>query len=354
MAGAPLITVVIPVFQVEAYLADCLDSILAGAGDGVEVIAVEDRSPDSCGRMLDDYAQRDPRVQVVHLATNVGLGRARNAGLARARGEYVWFVDSDDWLPDGALAAVTARLRATRPDVLIVDHVEVSVDGRSSRAGWPAAVDPAAPPAPLERRPDLLRLPLSTSACTKVVRRDLLTRSGLRFPPGWYEDVAYAYPLLLAAERVDVLERVCYCYRRRDGGAITRSVSAHHFDVFEQYARMWAWLDRAGTGEALRPEIFRLMIDHLLVIAGNDRRVPPALRRAFFRQVAVEYRRRMPPRGYRPPGGAGGVRHRLVSRDAYPAYAVLRLAWRMGRRGRRPAPVGAPQRYQPVAGTRLR
>ncbi|HEY8471045.1 MAG TPA: glycosyltransferase family 2 protein, partial [Natronosporangium sp.] len=103
-----LLTVVVPVYQVEPYLTRCLDSILAeaGAGDMVEVVAVDDASPDRSGELLDAYARRDPRVRVLHLATNVGLGRARNAGLARARGEYVWFVDSDDWLPAGTIPAV--------------------------------------------------------------------------------------------------------------------------------------------------------------------------------------------------------------------------------------------------------
>jgi glycosyltransferase involved in cell wall biosynthesis len=112
--GLPLISVIIPVYDVAAYLPECLDSILGPGGD-IEVIAVDDASPDGCGALLADRAAADPRLHVIHLAVNGGPGAARNAGLARATGQYVWFVDADDRLADGALAAVRAALRG-RPD----------------------------------------------------------------------------------------------------------------------------------------------------------------------------------------------------------------------------------------------
>jgi CDP-glycerol glycerophosphotransferase len=355
---APLLTVVVPVHGVEPYLRRCLDSVLAGAGTEVEVVAVDDRSPDGCGAILDRYAAGDCRVRVARLATNVGLGRARNAGLARARGEYVWFVDGDDWLPPGTLPAVLRRLLATRPDVLMVDHVEVFDGGRTRPGTLGRDAGDLAVPFRLAQHPRLLRLAQCASACTKVVRRGFLEEIGLRFHPGWYEDCAYSYPLLMAAHRLDVLDRVCYSYRQRATGGITRTVSPRHFDVFEQYQRLFAVVDRhAAAYDAFRPELFRLMVNHLLVIAGSERRLPPPLRRAFFRQAAQRYRQWLPPQGYDVPGGVAGLKHRLLRRDAYPAYAALRLAYRVaGLRGRlasaQPDAVAAPavvQRPAPAA-----
>jgi CDP-glycerol glycerophosphotransferase len=345
----PLLSVVVPVHRVERYLAECLDSILAGAGDQVEVVAVDDASPDSCGALLDGYARRDPRVRVVHLATNVGLGRARNAGLDRATGEYVWFVDSDDRLPAAAVPAVAGALRRTRPDVLLVGHARLHPDGRV--ASPPEAALPVLPgPVRLVDRPDLLARPLATSACTMLVRREFLAGTGLRFPPGWYEDCAYAHPLLLAAERIGTLDRVCYHYRERDDGAITRSVSGRHFDIFDQYDRMWARLAAAPGHVALRPELFRRMIDHLLVVAGNEHRLPPGQRRAFFDRIVAQYRRRLPDQGYPVPGGVTGLKHRLVRRNAYLGYAGLRLLWRaVGARQRPAGPAGAAPAAQPAS-----
>lgn len=362
----PRLSVVVPAYGVEAYLPECLESILAEPVPGLEVVVVDDHSPDRSGEIADRYARRDPRVRVLHLAANVGLGRARNAGLERAGGAYLWFVDGDDWLPAGAVAAVAARLAATRPDVLAVDHVEVFPDGRI-RPGTPAGVLAGVPapapgsgsqlgpapgsgsrsdpePGPLGQRPQLLRL--AHSACTKVVRRDLLNELDLRFPPGWYEDSGYTHPLLLAAARIDVLDRVCYAYRRRGAGAITGSVSPRHFEVFAQYARMWGAVDAAGgRHERFRPDLFRVMVDHLLVIAGNDHRLPARLRREFFRRLVREYRDRLPAGGYPVPGGLAGLKHRLVRWNAYRPYAALRLGRRVAGRLRtavHPAPATAP------------
>src|SRR5262249_16982321 len=132
-----LISVVVPVYGIEDYLPDCLDSLLGGtakvgpSGPAIEVIAVDDASPDGSGRILDARSARDPRLTVVHLASNAGPGNARNIGLTRATGRYVWVVDGDALLPAGALAAVAERLLRDRPDVLLIDYEERYPGGRT-------------------------------------------------------------------------------------------------------------------------------------------------------------------------------------------------------------------------------
>src|SRR5690348_15093985 len=112
-AGEPLISVILAVRGVAEYLPGCLDSIL-GQPDppgGVEVIAVDDASPDDCWAILDARAAADPRLRVVHLPGQAGPGAARMRGLAEATGAHVWFADPDDLLTEGSLAAVADRLR---------------------------------------------------------------------------------------------------------------------------------------------------------------------------------------------------------------------------------------------------
>lgn len=121
---------IVAVHRVQGYLRQCLDSILGQSFTDLELIAVDDGSTDHCAAVLDEYAARDPRIRVIHLEHNVGLGPARNVGLDYAAGEYVWFVDGDDWLAEGAVRAVVRRLRETEPDVLIVDYARVFWDGR--------------------------------------------------------------------------------------------------------------------------------------------------------------------------------------------------------------------------------
>lgn len=345
-----LLTVVVPVYAVEGYLHQCLDSIRAGLTEAenaqVEVIAVDDASPDSCGALLDAYAERHGDLRVLHLPANVGLGLARNAGLAEARGRYVWFVDSDDRLPEGSVRAVLERLRRTEPDVLLVDHLRVHEDGRQT----PDASSPL-----LAGSPTLERLlGLQHTAWNRIMRREFLAEHDLRFPPGWYEDVAFSNPVLIAAGRIDVLDRVCYHYRIGRAGAITDTRSARHFEAFEQYERLHRWLDTFGADHAVRVRVFTLMISHLIVVVGNESRVHPAHRRAFFRRIAELYRRHRPA-GYLPPGGLPGIKHRLVAANSYSAYSALRAGYRVaGRRRRSPEQTPAvspdlsstPQRVQ--------
>ena len=126
----PLISVVIPVHGVEDYLDRCLDSILGEPATSLEVIAVDDASPDGCGAIL--AARHDPRLRVISTPAAVGPGPARDLGAKEAMGEYVWFVDGDDELAEGALPAVAEALTRLEPDVLIVDFENLYPDGTTS------------------------------------------------------------------------------------------------------------------------------------------------------------------------------------------------------------------------------
>ncbi len=204
----PFLSVIIPVYGVQGYLRECLDSVLDQRFDDFEVIAIDDNSPDHCGRILDEYAERDPRMRVVHLDHNIGNGHARNLGLARAAGEYVWFVDSDDRLATGAIPAVVEALRRSDPQVLLVDHVRVSALGEFAHQGARRAA----------RRDHRHHRRRRTPAAEGVHRR-LEQDPAAGLPPAHRspvrhrlvaEDILFTYPVLIAAERVATLRRVCY------------------------------------------------------------------------------------------------------------------------------------------------
>lgn len=328
---------VVPVYGVAAFLPDCLDSLLGGwpAEDVVEVIAVDDASPDGCGEILARYARQDPRLRVVTLPRNGGLGAARNTGLDHARGRYVWFVDADDWLPEGTVAAVAAELVRVRPDVLMVDYARVYPDDRWERF---SAADVCPDPLPavftLTDQPALLRF--LHIACNKVVRRDLLASTGIRFGPGLYEDVSFSIPLLLSASRLAVFARPCYAYRQRAGGSITSTVTDRHFDVFVHWEQTLAYVEtyvkRHPELAPLAPAVFARMIWHLLAVLSKPDRVPPARRRDFFAEMTRLHRRYRPAGGYPVPPGPAGLSYRLVGLGAYRPYQAGRTARTLARR----------------------
>lgn len=112
----PLISVIVPIYNVEKYLARCVDSIVNQTYKNLEIILVDDGSPDSCPRMCDDYAKKDSRIKVVH-KKNGGLSDARNAGMAVATGEYISFIDSDDYVSDDFFECLLAVMNKENSDI---------------------------------------------------------------------------------------------------------------------------------------------------------------------------------------------------------------------------------------------
>src|SRR5215472_14832602 len=212
--AVPLISVVVPVFGVREYLAACLDSVLGAAlTDGkAEVIAVDDASPDGSGDLLDERAAADSRLTVIHLPRTLGPGNARNVGLARATGEYIWFVDGDDLLPADALASVSARIERDRPDVLLIDYQERYPDG-STKPSAAAGLLGGAPAGTftLADAPDLVNL--SMTAWSKLFGREFLLGLDQPFLSGIHEDIPVSCAALLSGQ-LSALDRVCYVYRR--------------------------------------------------------------------------------------------------------------------------------------------
>ena len=121
-----LISVIVPVYKVEPYLRKCVDSILAQSYSDLEVILVDDGSPDNCGAICDEYAEKDARVRVIH-KTNGGISDARNAGLDIMTGEYVAFVDSDDWIDEQHLSSLY-KLVKNGADIAVSDVCQIRTD----------------------------------------------------------------------------------------------------------------------------------------------------------------------------------------------------------------------------------
>jgi CRISPR system Cascade subunit CasB len=241
-------SVIVPMRSTEAFADECLWSVRRQTGADVEVIAVDDDSPDECGAIADRHARADDRISVVHLARSHGVGPARNAGIARASGNYVLFLDADDAFFDHrVLADLDAVLAATGdPDVLLFDYEEWRPCGLRRRMGLERVVafDEARLVAAAEH-PAVLRA--SWVCWNKAYRREFVAAAGLRFPTGYYEDFAWSIPALLAAPRVAVSERVGVRYRKCRAGSTSRGVSPRHFEVFDQFERILAFL-------ASRPE----------------------------------------------------------------------------------------------------
>ena len=138
---APAVSVIVPIYNVEKYLAECVDSILGQTFQDMEIILVDDGSLDSSSQMADDYAVRDQRVKVIH-KENGGLSSARNAGMKIARGEYIYFCDSDDYISLDAIEILYETATKNDLDMVLfngdsfVDKNDIGNKALEKRANW--------------------------------------------------------------------------------------------------------------------------------------------------------------------------------------------------------------------------
>ena len=195
------LTVVIPVYRVEATLDRCVESVLIQDIDDMEVILVDDGSPDSCPDMCDEWAEKDSRISVIH-KENGGLSEARNAALDIAKGDYVTFVDSDDWLDEGTYKAILNLMDDN-------DIVEYPVAHRLSLSDRS-----------YENMDDYWLTEQAythTFAWNKVYRRTLF--NGIRYPKRKVFEDVYTLPLLLRkAKRISTTSQGCYHYEWNPAG----------------------------------------------------------------------------------------------------------------------------------------
>ncbi|MFI5853269.1 CDP-glycerol glycerophosphotransferase family protein [Streptomyces parvulus] len=323
----PRFSVILPCFKVQGFLRECLDSVLDQSFRDIEVVAVDDCSPDGSGAILDEYAARDDRLRVLHLEENVGLGRARNAGMPHATGDYLFFLDSDDTLTPGALRAMADRLaEAGDPDVLVFDYARTYWWGGTRRNALARVLAEAGEGTfTAAERPEILDLLMVV--WNKVYRRDFVEREGFAFPPGYYEDTPWTFPVMFSAERIATLDRICLNYRQRRQGNILSTTSRKHFDVHAQYERVFAFLDDRPELARWQPFLHTKMGEHCLDILSKPDRLPPSDRAEFFRRTAEMFRT------HRPEGAGIPTELRVLASGAlgYTAYRVRRQSGRAGR-----------------------
>lgn len=234
----PCISVIVPIYNVQDYLCTCIDSIRNQTYKNIEIILVDDGSSDNCGTICDNYATKDCRIKVFH-KTNGGLSDARNYGIDKANGEYIAFVDSDDWISETMYEHMILNALKNNADIVVCGHNIIDHNEKKSiiKVEKEKTYD----------RLNAMKLLLCDDiifsfAWDKLYKRDLW--NGIKYPVGRiYEDTATTYKIFNKAKIISQIPEALYNYRRnensiclnKDINKLLKRVHDNFFAFYERY-----------------------------------------------------------------------------------------------------------------------
>lgn len=240
------VSVIIPIYKVEKYLSRCLDSVVNQTLEDIEIVLVDDGSPDSCPEICDRYAKKDSRIKVIH-KKNEGLGYARNSGMLIATGEYIAFLDSDDYVSKDMYEKVYSELKRTDADCCVTGYVVKKDSGDEIRKENPLGtavyknddIIIKVLAGMLGSKPNQVRdTDVGMSVWKCVYRKELLQEKGILFPSERElisEDIIFQIRVLPQVKRVCTLSEGMYYYcENSNSQSLTKTYSKDKFDRYKK------------------------------------------------------------------------------------------------------------------------
>lgn len=270
-----LVSVIIPVYNVERYLTECVSSVLSQAYRNIEVILVDDGSTDGSPALCDEFARQDGRVSVMH-KKNGGLSEARNSGVDMAQGKYVIFVDSDDfWGSESVVGSLVERFESAPADCdFIVFNMRYFYqrDGDFRDCGAYTAELVAESPKKAKVQAMIRAGLFPMSACTKIVKKSFLDANGIRFIPGLYsEDIPWFMELVDKSANFRFANDYHYVYRKQVAGTISSTFSQKKYD--DLYGIVLAGIERVSAlaDAEMRAPLFSFLAYEYCILLGMAR-----------------------------------------------------------------------------------
>lgn len=259
----PKFSLIVPVYKVEDYLPKCIESVLRQKYRDFELLLIDDGTPDNCGKICDDYAAKYPdRIIAVH-QPNGGAGAARNHGIRLSKGEYLLFLDSDDYLSEDLLSDLAAVIEQTPVD-LILYGARVERDGREV-----GQLHEDVPAGQLLRVTDAPRLFFGVMApWNRAYKKTLFTQNDIDFATKvWYEDIRVVTKILAVSETALRLPGAYYHYLQREGSAMNNKNSGRNVEILYAYDDILSWYKERGLLESHRQELTFQAVQHVLLAA---------------------------------------------------------------------------------------
>ena len=259
----PTFSLIVPIYKIEEYLPKCIDSVLAQSCQDYELLLVDDGSPDGCGKICDDYAAKYPqKIRAIHQG-NGGAGAARNHGIDLAQGEYLLFLDGDDYLSPKFLEDLQKTVKEMPAD-LILYGAQVERDGK--KVGELHELIPAEKLISVEDAPELYFGVMAP--WNRAYKRELFQNSGIEFATKvWYEDIRVVTKILAVAKTAYRLPGAYYHYLQREGSAMNNKNSGRNVEILYAYDDILSWYKERGFYESRQKELCFQAVQHILLAA---------------------------------------------------------------------------------------
>lgn len=274
---APLISIIMPIYGVEKYLENAVDSILAQTYTNFELILVDDKSPDKCPEMCDELALQDNRIKVIHKPANEGLGFARNTGLAAAKGEYIFFIDSDDYSePELLEKALSATDENTEMVIFGINRVHENKDGSVKKIEklCPQKTESRSSKETADIFVMLNRAKVFPFAWNKLYKKSFLNKCGVQFEKTkLIEDFLYNIELFSKASFIKVIPDTLHNYRKPAHETLVSAYAPEFFDLCKRkYSLEREFLKKVGgeTEENLQLVYFSY-VKHMISVFLKNR-----------------------------------------------------------------------------------
>lgn len=264
----PSLSIIVPVYNVEEWLPDCIESVLAQTYNDWEMILVDDGSPDTCGRICDAYAEKDHRIKVIH-RKNGGLSAARNSGLDVATGKYITFVDSDDKYACTKTLEMNVSILENSPDIDIVDFPY-----RQGKDGWTFGgkrTELVTLCTMAEKISSLSKYIIAFCAWNKIYRANVF--DDVRFPEKMFtEDLWCDIDIMENSGKVMLSPFGLYEYNIREGSLMTSSMTFNkRHDQYKAYYRLMdKTFNTEGINAQVKAYVFFITLQKVIGLPGND------------------------------------------------------------------------------------
>lgn len=256
------VSVIVPIYNVEAYLPRCIESLINQTLQEIEIILVNDGSPDNSQSIIEHYASLYPNKIVSLIKENGGLSDARNFGIDYAKGEYISFIDSDDYVDETYLEKMYNRAIESHSEIVVCGYYGVNeIEGTYK---WLQKGNTDIYNTDLLNSPTLIHNN-SPYAWNKIYHRSLFERTNIRYPKGWiWEDIPTTYPLLACANKISKVDEPLIYYVLKREGSITATYSRKQLQLFQSLELLLERFKELGVFEEFYEELLFINMRHII------------------------------------------------------------------------------------------